>query len=93
MRKIEALMNVAIKNNTNWSKSNTSVTNDGGVSVVYLHGNKIAEVGDDFVRVLMEVGSLIPPNLVSTLSSTSSAMHSLMVSFRRIFNGTFVTTK
>ena len=51
MRKIEALMNVAIKNNTNWSKSNTSVMNDGGVSVVYLHGNKIAEVGDDFVRV------------------------------------------
>ena len=51
MRKIEALMNTAIKNNTNWSKANTSVMNDGGVSVVYLHGNKIAEVGDDFVRV------------------------------------------
>ena len=51
MRKIEALMNVAIKNNTNWSKANTSVTNEDGVSTVYLHGNKIAEVGDDFVRV------------------------------------------
>ena len=51
MRKIEALMNVAIKNNTNWSKANTAVTNEDGVSTVYLHGNKIAEVGDDFVRV------------------------------------------
>ena len=51
MRKIEALMNTAIKNNTNWSRANTSVTNDDGVSTVYLHGNKIAEVGDDFVRV------------------------------------------
>ena len=44
-------MNTAIKNNTNWSKANTSVMNDDGVSTVYLHGNKIAEVGDDFVRV------------------------------------------
>ena len=51
MRKIEALMNVAIKNNTNWSRANTSVTNEDGVSTVCLHGNKIAEVGDDFVRV------------------------------------------
>ena len=51
MRKIEALMNTAIKNNTNWSRANTAVMNDGGVSTVYLHGNKIAEVGDDFVRI------------------------------------------
>ena len=51
MRKIEALMNTAIKNNTNWSRANTSVMNDGGVSVVYLHGNKIAEVGDNFIRL------------------------------------------
>ena len=51
MRKIEALMNVAIKNNTNWSKANTAVTNEDGVSTVYLHGNKIAEVGDDFLQI------------------------------------------
>jgi len=51
MRKIETLMNTAIKNGTNWSRANTSVTNDEGISTVYLHGNKIAEIGDAFVRI------------------------------------------
>ena len=44
-------MNTAIKNSTNWSRANTAVVNDDGVSTVYLHGNKIAEVGDNFVRI------------------------------------------
>ena len=51
MRKIEKLMNIAIKNNTDWRMSNTEVTNNDGVSTVYLHGNKIAEIGDAFVRI------------------------------------------
>ena len=52
MRKIEQLMNAAIKAGKNWTNSNTSVTTDNnGLSTVYLHGNRIAEVGDDFVRV------------------------------------------
>ena len=51
MRKIEKLMNIAIQNNTDWRMSNTEVTNNDGVSTVYLHGNKIAEIGDAFVRV------------------------------------------
>ena len=52
MRKIEQLMNAAIKAGKNWTNANTSVnTDDAGLSTVYLHGNKIAEVGDDFVRV------------------------------------------
>ena len=52
MRKIEKLMNAAIKAGKNWTNANTSVsTDDTGLSTVYLHGNKIAEVGDDFVRV------------------------------------------
>ena len=51
MRKIESLMNAAIKANKNWTNANTSVTTDDGVSTVYLHGNKIAEVGDAFVRI------------------------------------------
>ena len=56
MRKIERLMNVAISNNTDWQMSNTEVIHTcdnvhAPVSHVYLHGNKIAEVGDDFVRV------------------------------------------
>ena len=44
-------MNAAIKGNKNWSNSNTTVTTVDGVSTVHLHGNKIAEVGDDFVRI------------------------------------------
>ncbi len=51
MRKIETQMNAAIKGNANWTKANTSVTTQDGVSEVRLHGNKIAEVGDDFVRI------------------------------------------
>ena len=51
MRKIETLMNAAITAGKNWTNANTSVTNDDGVSTVYLHGNKIAEVGDEFVRI------------------------------------------
>jgi len=53
MRKIETLMNAAISNNQNWQSGNTSVHFDeeSGVSVVHLHGNKIAEVGDTFIRL------------------------------------------
>ena len=53
MRKIETLMNAAISNNQNWQSGNTSVHFDeeSGVSVVRLHGNKIAEVGDTFIRL------------------------------------------
>ena len=51
MRKIESNMNAAIKANKNWSNANTSVTTENGISEVRLHGNKIAEIGDDFVRI------------------------------------------
>ena len=52
MRKIEKQMNDAVANNENWSSANTQVVTDqNGLSTVYLHGNKIAEVGDDFLRV------------------------------------------
>ena len=53
MRKIETLMNAAISNNQNWQSGNTSVhfEEESGVSVVRLHGNKIAEVGDTFIRL------------------------------------------
>ena len=51
MRKIESQMNAAIKGNANWTKANTMVTTVNSVSHVFLHGNKIAEVGDDFVKV------------------------------------------
>ena len=56
MRKIERLMNVAISNNTDWKNSNTEVIHtcdnvNAPVSHVYLHGNKIAEVGDNFIKL------------------------------------------
>ena len=53
MRKIEQQMNYAISNNLNWQSANTAVTFDPDTneSTVYLHGNKIAEVGDDYIRL------------------------------------------
>ena len=52
MRKIESQMCDAISNNENWTSANTSVmTEQNGISSVYLHGNKIAEVGDDYLQI------------------------------------------
>ena len=52
MRKIEQQMNEAVANSKSWTNANTSVVcDDNGVSHVYLHGNKIAEVGDDYLQV------------------------------------------
>ena len=53
MRKIERQMNDAITNGINWQSANTGVTFDPETetSTVYLHGNKIAEVGDFGVRL------------------------------------------
>ena len=53
MRKIETLMNQAIQANKDWKSGNTSVHFDSetGVSVVRLHGNKIAEVSDNDMTI------------------------------------------
>jgi len=53
LRKIEQQMNNAISNNMNWQSANTAVTFDPDTneSTVYLHGNKIAEVGDNYIRL------------------------------------------
>ena len=53
MRKIEKQMCQAIQSNINWQSANTSVHFDPetGISVVRLHGNKIAEVGDDYLTL------------------------------------------
>ena len=53
MRKIEQQMIAAINNNQDWQSANTSVHYDpsSGASRVYLHGNKIAEVGDDYLTL------------------------------------------
>ena len=53
MRKIESQMCQAIQSNKNWQSGNTSVHFDSetGVSVVRLHGNKIAEVTDNDMTI------------------------------------------
>jgi len=53
MRKIETQMCQAITNNRNWQSANTSVQfiEENETSKVYLHGNHIATVGDDYVEI------------------------------------------
>jgi hypothetical protein len=51
MRVIEREMNAAITQQREWKKDNTMVTNHNGVSHVFLHGNKIAEVGDTWIQI------------------------------------------
>ena len=53
MRKIEQQMCAAVKNNINWKSANTEVTFDpeSGVSKVFLHGNKIAEIDDTSMTI------------------------------------------
>ena len=51
MRKIESQMNAAITNGKDWKNANTEVTNIDGVSYVYLHGNLIAEVDDNGIKL------------------------------------------
>ena len=52
MRKIEREMNAAILDNRHWQSGNTEVIADhDGVSRVYLHGNHIADVGENHIRL------------------------------------------
>lgn len=51
MRVIEKAMNTAITNYKDWKSGNTTVTHENGVSIVHLYGNKIAEVGDTFIKL------------------------------------------
>ena len=53
MRKIEQQMCNAVQSNINWQSANTSVHFDPetGVSVVCLHGNKIAEIDDNSMTI------------------------------------------
>lgn len=53
MRKIERQMNAAIRERRDWQSANTRVEFEQGNSIsrVFLHGNKIAEIGDNFIRL------------------------------------------
>lgn len=51
MRKIETEMNAAIASGKEWRKANTSVTFEGEVAEVRLHGNLIAKIGEGFIEL------------------------------------------
>jgi hypothetical protein len=53
MRKLEIQMNRAISNRSDWKLANTRVEYEEGncISRVYLHGNKIAEIGETFITL------------------------------------------
>jgi hypothetical protein len=51
MRKIERLMNDAIKASKDWKLDNTEVVACSNVSDVYLHGNLIARVGETWIQL------------------------------------------
>ena len=53
MRKIEQQMCAAVQSNKDWQSANTSVhfNPETGVSIVRLHGNKIAEVSDNDMTI------------------------------------------
>jgi len=51
MKKIERLMNAAITEGRNWQLGNTKVLSGPNVSFVFLHDNKIAQIGDTFIEL------------------------------------------
>ena len=52
MRKIEALMNEAISQSLNWKSGNTEVkTDSANISRVFLYGNHIATIGENWVQL------------------------------------------
>lgn len=84
MRLIERQMNAAISNCKSWKCANTEVsTENDGVSVVYLHGHRIAEIGDDFVQ-LFDGG-----HQTATTKSRLNAILSAHGAGERIFSKNF----
>jgi len=51
MRKIESQMNDAITAGKDFKSGNTQVVTISDVSFVYLHGNHIASVGNNFIQL------------------------------------------
>jgi hypothetical protein len=98
MRKIESAMIEAIENQLNWQSANTQVINselasDGTVvSVVKLHGHKIAVIGDTFIQ-LFDGGW----QTATTKSRLNAILKGFGVAGEGVFqkqeNGSFVYTK
>ncbi len=100
MRKIESLMNAAITDSRDWRSANTEVRNSDGISYVYLHGNLIAEVDNDGIK-LYDGGwqsNTTKSRLNAILSEHGIAGEGVFQKnfqwFIRLYNGTeFFTTK
>ena len=86
MRKIEQSMNTAIRNRTNWAGSNTTVmiNENNNKARVFLHGNLIAEVCNEFVAIFDGGWQS---------NTTKSRLNALLSEFRpqvRVFQKDFV---
>ena len=100
MRKIETQMNKAIINGDNWSSGNTMVQTFNEVAHVWLHGNKIAEIGEGWIK-LMDGGwqsNTTKSRLNAILSAHGIGGEGVFQKnfewFIRLWNGTeFVTTE
>ena len=79
-RKIEIAMNQAVQSGNDFRLANTSVHHHEGVAVVRLHGNKIAEIGDDFMT-LFDGGY--------RSNTTKSRLNALMEEFSAPADGVF----
>jgi len=96
MRKIETQMIEAIENQLNWQYANTQVSNqelasDGTVvSVVKLHGHKIAEIGDTFIRLFD--GGYQTTTTKSRLNAILKGCGNLEHVYQKNFNW-FISTK
>ena len=92
MRKIEKQMCDAVQSNKDWQSANTSVHFDPetGISVVRLHGNKIAEVSDNDMTIF-DGGwqSVTTKSRLNALCEYFVLM--VKVSFRKTFSGLFVS--
>ena len=73
-------MIAAIKDNTDWKCDNTEVITIEGVSFVYLHGNKIAEVGDDFLK-LFDGGYITESGEIILTKTTKSRLNAILSEF------------
>ena len=93
-------MNAAISESKDWKNANTEVTNIDGVSYVYLHGNLIAEVDNNGIK-LYDGGwqsNTTKSRLNAILSehgiSGEGVFQKNFEWFIRLYNGTeFFTTK
>ena len=83
-RKIETEMNAAVQSGKQFCKANTAVYHHEGVAIVRLHGNKIAEIGDDWM-------TLFDGGYQST--TTKSRLNALLAEFghdgERVFQKAF----